>query len=469
MKTKTTFVLLVVLGIASLSAKADLIGTAFSYRGQLSQSGGPATGSYDFLFTLWDAATNGTTVAATNALSGVSVKNGVFTSMLDFGPNAFNGEARWLEIGVRTNGGSGGFTTLAPRQPAPLAPYAFFASTAASVASGQIVRSLNGLKDDLTLIAGSNVGLVKAGNSLTISASGTAGPTGPAGPKGDTGATGPAGPQGMPGAKGLTGADGPAGPAGPKGDKGDPGATGPAGPAGQTGPIGPQGPKGDPGTNFSGNLSWSLSGNGGINPSTQFLGTTDSQPLNMLVNRKIALSLQPTAGDPNVFFPQANMFVVTDHSTVFNGDVWEFVSRRLHADWSDDAVSFAWDGNSKFTLAPNGDLNLARFLTCQGMTNLTVTENLTVGRTLSAHEDLQVWRTAAVNHLDVANDADVGHDLAVKGDLHVFGTIYGKVVSQGLMDAVNEKDARIQALEKRLAEVEKTLQTLVQKQSGGAW
>jgi len=34
--------------------------------------------------------------------------------MLDFGAGAFDGSARWLEIGVRASGSGGGFTTLSP-------------------------------------------------------------------------------------------------------------------------------------------------------------------------------------------------------------------------------------------------------------------------------------------------------------------------------------------------------------------
>jgi len=46
------------------------------------------------------------------------------------------------------------------------------AVTAAKVAAGQLVRSLNGLKDDVTLVAGSNTTITPSGQTLTISANG---------------------------------------------------------------------------------------------------------------------------------------------------------------------------------------------------------------------------------------------------------------------------------------------------------
>jgi hypothetical protein len=57
---------------------------------------------------------------------------------------------------------------------------------------------------------------------------------------------------------------------GPQGPIGLTGATGPQGPAGVAGPQGPAGP--------SGALNaWSLTGNAGTNPATNFIGTTDAQ------------------------------------------------------------------------------------------------------------------------------------------------------------------------------------------------
>ena len=46
--------------------------------------------------------------------------------------------------------------------------------------------------------------------------------------------------------------------------------------------------------------SWSLTGNAGTNPATNFLGTTDNQPLIIKVNNTQALRIEPTSGTVNI-------------------------------------------------------------------------------------------------------------------------------------------------------------------------
>jgi hypothetical protein len=60
----------------------------------------------------------------------VFVTNGLFTVTLDFGPTAFDGNPRWLDIGVRANGTGADYATLAPRQPVTPTPYAIHARNA---------------------------------------------------------------------------------------------------------------------------------------------------------------------------------------------------------------------------------------------------------------------------------------------------------------------------------------------------
>jgi len=106
------------------SATTAAMGTAFTYQGQLRKSGAPVTAMCNFQFSLFDAASGGAQIGATQTKSGVSVSNGLFTIPdLDFGSGAFNGEARWLAIAVQCPGDSG-YTALIPRQALTPAPYA---------------------------------------------------------------------------------------------------------------------------------------------------------------------------------------------------------------------------------------------------------------------------------------------------------------------------------------------------------
>ena len=173
MKTalKVQLLLAAVLGLA---ASAHAQGTAFHYQGRLNYGGNPATGLYDLRFTIYDSIGGATVVAGPQAISGTGVTNGVFTVTLDFGAGVFTGPARWLEIGVRPNGGAS-YTNLSPRQALLPTPYAIHAGTASNVANGSVVRSLNNLRDNVTLAAGANVTLTPSGNTLTIASAGGVG------------------------------------------------------------------------------------------------------------------------------------------------------------------------------------------------------------------------------------------------------------------------------------------------------
>ena len=100
------------------------LGTAFTYQGQLKSSGAPYTGACDFQFKLYDDASAGAQIGSTQTASSVSVSSGFFTTSIDFGAGAFDGNARWLDISVRCPAGSGSYTTLTPRQAMTPAPYA---------------------------------------------------------------------------------------------------------------------------------------------------------------------------------------------------------------------------------------------------------------------------------------------------------------------------------------------------------
>ena len=116
-------------------------GTAFNYQGLLTDGAKPANGIYDLAFAIYDSASAGTQQGGSATTSATTVSNGVFSALLDFG-NQFPGAARWLQIGVRTNGAAA-FSALTPRQPLTLAPYSIFAANAGNAGSAGAVSAAN--------------------------------------------------------------------------------------------------------------------------------------------------------------------------------------------------------------------------------------------------------------------------------------------------------------------------------------
>src|SRR6185295_11074059 len=275
---KRTSIALVALWFVCVKvAWAATLGTAFTYQGRLTDNGGPAAGNYDLRFILFDAATLGSPAGPAVTNANVTVSNGLFTAVLDFGSGIFTGTNYWLEIAVRTNGG-GAFATVQPRQALTPAPYALYALTPAGPQGP----------------AGPTGAQGPAGPQGLVGATGPQGPAGSVGPQGPQGATGATGPQGskglnwlgawnsgsnyvadhavffngsawvarrtntnvspvegadwtmlaQQGAPGIAGAQGPVGPQGSVGATGPQGPIGPAGSQGLTGPTGPQGPAG---------------------------------------------------------------------------------------------------------------------------------------------------------------------------------------------------------------------------------
>lgn len=161
MKFRMTRLTCFVSGLLALVGSASAQGTAFTYQGRLNNATGPATGSYDLRFTVYDAVTNGNPASTTLSLDAMGVTNGLFSATLDFGAGVFNGSARWLDIAVRTNGAAT-YSVLNPRQPFTAAPYAVTAGTLSGVVPG---ASLSGYY-------GNSVNFYNAGNSFNGSFSG---------------------------------------------------------------------------------------------------------------------------------------------------------------------------------------------------------------------------------------------------------------------------------------------------------
>jgi hypothetical protein len=108
-----------------------LAGNAFTYQGYLTDGGSPANGLYDFSFSLYADAGGTQWVANAAAVDNVDVVDGLFTVPVDvtdgmWGDIYFylNGDARYLQIGVRPGASTGLYTHLTPLQPLTPAPYA---------------------------------------------------------------------------------------------------------------------------------------------------------------------------------------------------------------------------------------------------------------------------------------------------------------------------------------------------------
>lgn len=195
-----------------------------SYQGILTDSSGVvvADGVYRLSFRLYDSPTT-SVVLWSEVHASVPVVNGVFNvilgsiSELDI---PFD-EPYWL--GVRI-----GFDQeLLPRIPLTSSAYSLNARsvvdgaiTSGKIASGQVVKSINGRTDAVTLAPGTNVDIQESGSTITISATGAGG--------------------------------------------------------------------------------WNLTGNAGTDPSTNFLGTTDSKAMELRVNSIRALRLEPKSNSPNL-------------------------------------------------------------------------------------------------------------------------------------------------------------------------
>ncbi|MBN2088312.1 hypothetical protein JW964_01805 [candidate division KSB1 bacterium] len=144
-----------------------------SYQGVLTDAtGNPVLdGSYNLGFKLYASLTGETALWSENQSK--TITDGVVDVILG-SVNPLNlafDRTYWL--GISINQGA----ELSPRIQLTASPYSLNARTvpdasltSPKIASGQVVKSLNNLKDNVTLTAGSNVSITPNGNTLTISA-----------------------------------------------------------------------------------------------------------------------------------------------------------------------------------------------------------------------------------------------------------------------------------------------------------
>src|SRR6185369_4327510 len=121
--------------VVSASAQTS----SFTYQGRLNDNAIHANGTYEMLFSLFDAQYDGNQIGFTISIAGISVIDGIFTVNIDFGEASFSGANRYLQIAVRAAGSPSPHTTLTPRQPVASTPYS--------------IKSLNAAKADLAIAA----------------------------------------------------------------------------------------------------------------------------------------------------------------------------------------------------------------------------------------------------------------------------------------------------------------------------
>ncbi len=278
------------------------LGTAFTYQGRLTDNGSPADGTYDFQFTLYDAATGGNVVGSAVTLDNISVSDGLFTVQLDFGANAFDGNARWLEIAVRPGSSTGSYTSLAPRQPLSAVPYALYSTSAPwSGLTGVPAGFADGVDNDTTYSPGT--GLTLSGGVFSLATSYRL-------------------PQGCAngqiakwnGSEWACAADADSG--------GD--ITGVTAGTGLTG----GGTSGDVtlslDTNYTDDRYWKIGGNAGTSPYTSAIGTLDEVPLFVIVSDTVALSLTPVSGTVNIVGGLGDVAPLVMGATIGGGGSYKY-------------------------------------------------------------------------------------------------------------------------------------------------
>ncbi len=213
--------------------------TAFTYQGRLTENGSPANGVYDFRFTACgDAVLSGFQVGQPQTNNAVGITNGLFTTIVDLLSFA-DSQPRWLEVAVRPTGSTNDFAALGPRQLVTVSPKADYANRAATL-TGTLTEGLlpgSAMRDYVNeTVTGFYTFDPLPGNPPFAVNSAVLVPN--------------------LNADKLDGLDAAA--------------------------------------------FWRLGGNAGTKPGTDFLGTTDSQPLDLKVNGQPALRFAPGPTGPNL-------------------------------------------------------------------------------------------------------------------------------------------------------------------------
>lgn len=133
-RTNLASLLVAIAGLAVTTAHAEPLGTAFTYQGELQDSGAPSTGVFDLEFAAFTQPDGGLALGTVCA-NDVAIADGRFAVLLDFGPLPTSR----IYLGLRVRTGAGrvcgdltGFTALFPRQEITPTPFATYATRSGS-------------------------------------------------------------------------------------------------------------------------------------------------------------------------------------------------------------------------------------------------------------------------------------------------------------------------------------------------
>lgn len=124
MLRKTFVGMAAALALSAGTSSALAQGTAFTYQGQLKNSGAAVNSATDMQFSLWTAASGGSQIGSTITQTNVAVTQGLFTTPVDFGVNPYtSNQTLWLQIAVRNPAGTGSYVPMSSRQQLTPAPF----------------------------------------------------------------------------------------------------------------------------------------------------------------------------------------------------------------------------------------------------------------------------------------------------------------------------------------------------------
>lgn len=169
---------IIIIIIINIQIHSQTIPGIINYQGLLKDASGTVVpdGDYNINFMLYDVANGGTALWAESKL--INVVDGIINTKLgSILPLTLPfDKAYWLGVTIGTG------SELTPRVEFTSVPYSHMSMsvpngtlTAVKIADGQVVKSINSLKDNINLVAGSNITITPGGNSITISSSGGTG------------------------------------------------------------------------------------------------------------------------------------------------------------------------------------------------------------------------------------------------------------------------------------------------------